>query len=145
MELLKETKSFGIPAESRYGYVQGVKVGQMIYISGQLSHDEEGNMVGAARLDGSGRIADSSNMKVQMEQAYINVKKVLAQFGATLDNVIEEVLYVIDMDKAFEVAGPVRKEAYGVAIPKVASTILVTPRLAFRNQLIEIKCVAMLA
>src|ERR1700751_5914422 len=76
MELLKETKSFGIPAESRYGYVQGVKVGQMIYISGQLSHDEKGNMVGAAPLDGSGRIADSSNMKVQMEQAYVNVKKV---------------------------------------------------------------------
>jgi enamine deaminase RidA (YjgF/YER057c/UK114 family) len=42
MELLKETKSFGLLAESQYGYVQGVKVGQTIFISGQLSHDEEG-------------------------------------------------------------------------------------------------------
>jgi enamine deaminase RidA (YjgF/YER057c/UK114 family) len=143
MELLKETKSFGLPAESQYGYVQGVKVGRNIYISGQLSHDEEGNIVGAAPLDDSGHIADHSNMKVQMQQAYVNAQRVLAQFGATLYNVIEEVLYVTDMDQALAVAGPVRREAYGVAIPQVASTILVTPRLAYRNQLIEIKFVAM--
>jgi enamine deaminase RidA (YjgF/YER057c/UK114 family) len=145
MTLLKETKSFGLPAESQYGYVQGVRVGQIIYISGQLSHDEDGNIVEAAPLDDSGHIADHSNMKAQMQQAYVNAKRVLAQFGATLDNVIEEVLYVTDMDQALGVAGPVRREAYGVAIPQVASTILVTPRLAFRNQLIEIKFVAMLA
>lgn len=52
---------------------------------------------------------------------------------------MEEVLYVTDMDAAFAVAGPVRKEAYGSAQPAVASTILVTPRLALPQQLIEIK------
>lgn len=74
MELLKETKSFGLPAESQYGYVQGVKVGQIIFISGQLSHDEEGKIVGAAPLDDSGHITDHSNMKVQMQHAYVNAK-----------------------------------------------------------------------
>lgn len=107
MELLKETKSFGLLAEKQYGYVQGVKVGQIIFISGQLSHDEEGNIVGPAPLDDSGHIADHSNMKVQMQHAYVNAKKVLAQFGATLNNVVEEVLYVTDMDQALAVAGPV--------------------------------------
>src|SRR5262245_59767052 len=65
-----------------------------------------------------------------------------SEFGATLDNVVEEVLYVTDMDIAFAVAGPVRKEAYGAKRPEVASTILVTPRLALPTQLIEIKFIA---
>ena len=51
-------------------------------------------------------------------------------------------MYVTDMDKAFEVAGDVRKEVYGSQIPQVASTILVTPRLAFPTQLIEVKFMA---
>ncbi len=80
-------------------------------------------------------------MRIQMAQSYTNAKKVLAQYGVTLDNVVEEVLYVTDMDAAFAVAGAVREEAYG-GRPVVASTILVTPRLAFPNQLIEIKLIA---
>ncbi len=58
-----------------------------------------------------------------------------------MGNVVEEVVYVTDMDAAFAVAGPVRHEAYG-GTPTVASTILVTPRLAFPPQLIEIKFIA---
>jgi len=79
-----------------------------------------------------------------MRQTYANAKKILSEFGATLDNVVEEVLYVTDMDKAMGVAGPVRKEAYGSEKPEVASTIVVTPRLAFPTQLIEIKFIAKL-
>jgi enamine deaminase RidA (YjgF/YER057c/UK114 family) len=71
----------------------------------------------------------------------INIKKVLGSFGATMDDIVEEVVYVIDMDAAFAVAGEVRAEAYG-GRPVVASTILVTPRLAFPDQLIEIKVIA---
>ncbi len=66
----------------------------------------------------------------------------LGEFGATLDDVVEEVLFVTDMDKAFAAAGPVRKEAYGSEKPAVASTIVVTPRLALPTQLIEIKFIA---
>jgi enamine deaminase RidA (YjgF/YER057c/UK114 family) len=116
-------------------------VGDTIWVSGQLSHDDQGNIVGPAPVDGEGRILDHSSMRVQMGQSYANAKKVLAQFGATLENVVEEVLYVTDMDAAFAVASAVRAEAYG-GRPVVASTILVTPRLAFPTQLIEIKLVA---
>jgi enamine deaminase RidA (YjgF/YER057c/UK114 family) len=58
-----------------------------------------------------------------------------------MDDIVEEVVYVTDMDAAFAVAGQVRAEAYG-GRPVVASTILVTPRLAFADQLIEIKVIA---
>jgi enamine deaminase RidA (YjgF/YER057c/UK114 family) len=142
MTIRKDVKGFGMPWEEQYGYAQAVKVDDTIYISGQLSHDEQGNMVGAAPLDDSGRIRDHSNMETQMRQTYANAKKILREFGATLDDVVEEVLYVTDMDRAMAVAGPVRKEAYGSTRPEVASTILVTPRLALPSQLIEIKFVA---
>src|SRR3954469_21376550 len=142
MAIRKDVKGFGMSWEDEYGYAQAVKVGDTIYVSGQLSHDEQGNMVGAAPLDESGRIRDHSNMEIQMRQTYMNAKKILSEFGATLDDVVEEVLYVTDMDKAFAAAGPVRKEAYGSQKPEVASTIVATPRLALPTQLIEIKFIA---
>lgn len=144
MALRKETKGFGMPWEDQYGYVQALKVDDTIYVSGQLSHDEQGNFVAPAPLDHNGKISDHSNMETQMRQTYANAKKILGEFGASLDDVVEEVLYVTDMDQAMTVAGPVRKEAYGSVKPEVASTILVTPRLAFPTQLIEIKFIAKL-
>jgi enamine deaminase RidA (YjgF/YER057c/UK114 family) len=126
MTLSKDLKGSGMPWEEQYGYAQAVKVDDTIYVSGQLSHDDRGNMVGAAPLDDSGRIRDYSNMEAQMRQTYANAKKRLNQFGATLDNVVEEVLYVRDMDAAFAVEGAVRKDAYGSGKPAVASTMLVT-------------------
>jgi enamine deaminase RidA (YjgF/YER057c/UK114 family) len=54
-------------------------------------------------------------METQMRQTYANATKILGEFGATLENVVEEVLYVTDMDRAFAVAGAVRKEAYGLS------------------------------
>ena len=56
MRLHKEVKTLGMPWESQYGYVQAVKVNDTIYVSGQLSHDDRGNMIGAAPLDDSGNM-----------------------------------------------------------------------------------------
>ena len=142
MALLKDVKGFGLPWEESYGFAQAVKVGDTIYVSGQLGLDDKGNMVGPAPLDDSGRIRDYSNMETQMRQTYANAKKILSQFGATLENVVEEVLYVTDMETAFAAAGPVRKEAYASKTPAVASTMIVTPRLSLPTQLIEIKFIA---
>ena len=116
MTIIKDAKGLGMPWESQYGYAQAVKVGDTIYISGQLSHDDEGNFVGAAPLDDQGRIQDHSNMEIQMRQTYANAKKLLAQYGATLDNVVDEVLYVTDMDAAF--AGCRASEKRGVRLRK---------------------------
>jgi enamine deaminase RidA (YjgF/YER057c/UK114 family) len=137
----RQVAHLGMPWEAAYGYAQAVRVGDTIYVSGQLSHDDQGNMVAPAPLDAQGNITDHGNMGRQMAQSYANIKKLLQELGATMDHVVEEVVYVTDMDAAFAVAGSVRTEAYGRA-PAVASTILVTPRLAFRDQLIEIKVIA---
>jgi enamine deaminase RidA (YjgF/YER057c/UK114 family) len=140
----KETIGWDLPWEEAYGYAQAVKIADRLYISGQFGHDESGNMVSPAPLDASGRISDHSNMEAQMRQSYVNAKRILSRFHASLADVVEEVLYVTDMDAAFAAAGKVRKEAYASKRPQVASTILVTPRLALPAQLIEIKFVAIL-
>jgi enamine deaminase RidA (YjgF/YER057c/UK114 family) len=116
----------------------------MLYISGQLSHDDDGNFIAPAPLDESGRIVDASNTEAQMRASYDNAAKILARFGATLADVVEETIYAIDIDAAFAAAGPVRKAAYGTERPKVASTLAGTTRLVIPHQLIEISMTAML-
>ena len=90
MTISKEAKSLGMSWEKEYGYSQAVKVDNTIYVSGQVSHDDKGNIVGRG------------DMQVQMRQAYANIEKVLTQYGATMDNVVDEVLFVTDMDAAFQ-------------------------------------------
>jgi 2-iminobutanoate/2-iminopropanoate deaminase len=131
MAINKETKSLGMPWEKEYGYAQAVKVGDTIYLSGQVSHDDRGNIVGLR------------DMEIQMRQAYTNIQKVLAQYGATMDNVVDEVLFVTDMDTAFAAAVKCRREVFS-GTPVVASTIVQIQRLAFPELLIEIRCVAKL-
>lgn len=131
MTISKETKSFGMPWEKEYGYAQAVKVGDIIYVSGQVSHDDKGNIVGRG------------DMETQMRQAYENIQKLLTQYGATLKNVVDEVLFVTDMDAAFAAAVKCRQEFFSGA-PVVASTIIQIQRLAFPELMIEIKCVAKL-
>lgn len=138
----RELAQLGMAWERDYGYAQAVKVGGVIYMSGQLSHDESGNIVGPATLDSAGRVIDSSNMALQMQTTYENARRLLTKFGATLDDVVEEVIFVTDFEAAFAVAGNVRKAAYGTDQPQCASTIVGTTRLAFRQQLVEIRFTA---
>ena len=131
MTIDKATKSLNMPWEQEYGYAQAVKVGDTIYVSGQVSHDEQGEFVGVGDIE------------AQMRQAYANMKKVLAAYGATIDNVIDETVFTTDMKAAFEAATKCRKEIFS-GTPAVASTIVQIERLAFPELMIEIKCVAKL-
>lgn len=139
-----EVALLGMPWEKTYGYAQAVRVKNTIYVSGQLSHDDDGNFVGPASFDSSGVATGESSMELQMRTTYANAAKVLTRFGAGLQHVVEEVLYVTDMDAAFSVAGAVRKAAYGSDTPHCASTIAQVTRLAFPQQLIEIRFTAVL-
>jgi enamine deaminase RidA (YjgF/YER057c/UK114 family) len=125
----KETKSLDMPWEKEYGYAQALKVGDTVYVSGQVSHDDTGNIVGLG------------DMEAQMHQAYANIRKVLAQYGATMDNIVDEILFVTDMNTAFAAAVKCREDIF-FGTPVVASTIVQIQRLAFPELMIEIKCVA---
>jgi enamine deaminase RidA (YjgF/YER057c/UK114 family) len=139
-----EAAYFDLPWEALYGYAQAVRSGNTLYISGQLSHDEGGNFIAPAELNASGQITSTENTEAQMRATYVNAARILASFGATLNDVVEETIYAIDVDAAFAAAGPVRKEAYGSERPKVASTLAGTTRLALPHQLIEVSMTAVL-
>ncbi len=129
MTIDKDSRSLGMPWEEEYGYAQAVKVGDTIYLSGQVSHDDDGNVLG------------EGDMEVQMRAAYANVGKVLAQYGATMENVVDEMLFVTDMDAAFGARVKMKEEVFAGS-PVLASTIVQIERLAFPQLMIEIRCVA---
>ncbi|MFC8827012.1 Rid family hydrolase [Streptomyces sp. NPDC057137] len=136
-----QAESFGVPWEESYGYVQAIKRGDTIYVSGQVAHDGT-KLVAPAPVNDDGRVTDFSNMGDQLRQCYANAAQLLRRFGASLDDVVDEVLYVLDADAGDAAAGPVRKEAYGRPDPQVASTMIGTSRLAFPELLVEVKLVA---
>ena len=129
MGISKETTSLGMAWEKEFGYSQAVKVEDTIYLSGQVSHDDKGNIVGPG------------DMEVKMRQAYANVEKVLLQYGATIDNIVDEVLFLTDMDAAFAARVKCRQEVFS-GNPVLASTIVQIQRLAFPELMVEIKCIA---
>ena len=129
MAISKMVQSLDMPWEKEYGYSQAVKVGDTIYLSGQVSHDEQGNIVGRG------------DMEAQMRQAYANVERVLAHYGASMENIVDEVLFVKDIEAAFGARVKWRQEVFA-GEPTWASTLVQIQRLAFPELVIEIKCIA---
>ena len=129
MTISKETKTLNMPWEREFGYAQAVKVGDTIYLAGQVSHNEKGNFVGVGE------------METQMRQAYANVARVLGEYGANMENVVDEILFVTDIETAFAARVNCREDVFG-GFPALASTIVQIKRLAFPELLVEIRCVA---
>lgn len=122
----KEFKTFNMPWEKDYGYVQSVKSGDTVWISGQLGHDMNGIL--------------ATGMENQFKQTYQNIGKLLNEYGMNADNVVEEVIYVTNMQEGFTSRKLTGKDFYGNCI--VASTIVAVNELALPGQRVEIKIVA---
>lgn len=114
--------------QERYGYSQAVRAGDTIYVAGTL---------------GVGQNLDlPEDMAKQMELAYRNVAETLAHFGADMSHVVDQTLYVTDLDAAMAEAG-IGKAAYGrTGLP--ASTMVQVQRLALPGAKVEISVVARL-
>ena len=90
--LTMETFNFGVPWEKSYSYSQGNKIGNMIFVAGQLSHDEEGNLL----IDG-----DYAGFPAQFRKTLDNARAVLAHYGATLDDVVFLQNFVTDINDSY--------------------------------------------
>ena len=129
MAIEKHAENHGVPWEKEYGYSQAIKVDSTIYLSGQVSHDDKGDIVG------------EGNMEAQMRQVYSNVKKILSRYGAAMNNVVDEIVFVTDMDAAMAARSKLQHEVYSGMIPP-ASTIVQIQRLAFPVFMVEIRTTA---
>jgi len=70
--------------EPKGNYSQGVLVGDLLFISGQLPLDSEGNLV-------SGTVAE------QAKQALSNVKAIVEAAGGTVSNLVQCTIYISDI------------------------------------------------
>ena len=129
MGAAKDARTFGNFMEEAYGFSQAVRVGDIIYVSGQTAMGDDFAAVGG------------DDMAAQMREAYAGVTRVLAMFGAEPSDVVDETLFVTDMMAAATCAKQVRGEVYGDAF-EVASTLIGVAALGSPDLMIEIKCVA---
>lgn len=111
-------------------FAQGLRVENVLYMSGQVGIDQEGKI--PASLD------------EQVKIAYANMKDVLSEFGANMGHIVDETYFVVDMDDFMQNAEAIyasREAAYG-GNPEVCQTLIQVVALADPNLKIEIKSVA---
>ena len=112
-------------------YSHGIKVGNLLFIAGQVPQDAQG------------RITAIRDIRKQTEQVFENIKAILAEAGATLDNVVKLNLYMVDMDNNYQGYTEVRSR-YLQGGQKPASTLVEVKSLVPKEALIEIEAVAVL-
>jgi 2-iminobutanoate/2-iminopropanoate deaminase len=113
------------------GYTQVVEVPageRMVYISGQVPLDQNGNVVGAG------------NFRRQAEQVFVNLDRALAAVGATFADVVKINYYIRDVSHLADLRA-VRDQHVNTAAPP-ASTLVEVSHLFREDVLLEIEAVA---
>ena len=109
-------------------YTHGVRFGDLVFVSGCVGIDADGII--------------APDVAAQARQALENVRRVLAEAGASLADVCKVTVYLTDVDDRPKI-NPVREELFGVARP--ASTLVEISRLARPDAKVEIEAIAVLS
>ncbi|HEX6361212.1 RidA family protein [Actinophytocola sp.] len=110
-----------------YAISLGVRVGNLVFVSGQAAVDEHGDTVGIGDFD------------TQARQVFANLARVLEHAGTDLAHVVKVTIFVTDMsviDRVIEL----RREYFTEPYP--ADTIAQVDCLARPEWLVEIEAVA---
>ncbi len=106
-------------------YSQAIRVGEMIYTSGQIALTPEGVML-------------ENDVVLQTRQVLKNLAAVLQAAGSSLDGVIKTTIFLADMDD-FASVNEIYAEAFGEHKP-ARSTVAV--KTLPKNALVEIDAIA---
>jgi len=110
-------------------YSHAIRVGDLLFIAGQVAVDREGKLVG------------KGDAAAQTRQAMENIRNLLEAAGATFENVVKLNIYVTSMEERQAMARarlPFLKEPYPT------STLVEVKQLASPDFLVEIEAVAAL-
>ena len=109
---------------------QGVAVpaGKMVFVSGQVARDPDGSIVGVG------------DVAVQTRKVLQNMQAVLAESGATMDDVVKVTVFVTNLQQHFAAIHQVRGEFFKSDYP--ASTMVEVKSLVHEDMLIEIEAIA---
>ncbi|HEX2173938.1 MAG TPA: RidA family protein [Dehalococcoidia bacterium] len=109
------------------GYAHGVKVGNRIYVAGQIALDQEGKIVG------------EGDFAAQVERVFQNVGAVLEAGGARFSDVVKMNSY-LTRQSDFAQFRELRRKFLGDHTP--ASTAVVVSALAVPGLLLEVEVTA---
>ena len=123
--MTKETISPANVHQAR-GYSHAIKVGNTIYVSGQVGMGEDNKVV-------------AEDFEAQAKQALENLKRVLEASGAYLKDIVKLNIYVTTME-CMPVYRELRRSYFGDHYP--TSTLIQVAGLALPEFLIEIEAVA---
>ena len=116
-------------ADPRPRYTHGWRVGNTVYVAGQLALDKDGSLVGP------------NDVRAQSRRVLENMRRVLETGGASLRDVVKITVFVTDI-RCREGYGEIRQEFFPSNPP--ASTLVQVACLAVPGALIEIEAVAVI-
>ncbi|GGQ31268.1 hypothetical protein GCM10010233_56040 [Streptomyces pseudogriseolus] len=116
--------SYGIPAESDFGYAQAIRSGDLIHVSGQLAFDEDGGF------------PHPGDFAAQLTGTHAAMDRVLAHYGATRRQIVSQTLYVVELGRHAAATAQANLAYFGGHRP--ASTVLGVTELTLPGQLVEI-------
>ncbi|NSX04391.1 RidA family protein [Cupriavidus gilardii] len=106
---------------------QGIRVGNLVFISGQAAIGDDGNIVGRSDFD------------KQAEQAFRNLQRALEAAGSSLDRVAKVTIFLKSMDNFGKIV-ELRRKWFSAPYP--ADTIVEISSLYSPDALIEIEAIA---
>jgi 2-iminobutanoate/2-iminopropanoate deaminase len=101
--------------------------GQLLYVSGQVARDIDGNVVG------------KGDMRTQARQVFQNLRQVLQAAGGDLKDLMKMTTYITNIEN-FPAVAEVRNEVFQGELP--ASTLIVVKSLFNPDFLIEVEGIA---
>jgi len=111
-----------------YSQAWTVTAGKLIFVSGQVSVDMDGNPVGVG------------DVAVQARTALDNVRRVLEGAGASMHDVVKTITYVTNMTEYWAKTRGIRKEYFTQDFP--ASTCFEVKSLSRPEFMVEIEAIA---
>lgn len=119
-----------VPLKSYYSNCVRSDAGPLLWISGQVALDADGKLVGA------------DDLRAQAVQVLENIKAILADSDATMDDIVKVTVYVTDI-RAFNDIADIRERYFPKDGP--ASVICEVSALAWPEFMIEIEAVAVVS
>ena len=128
-----ETRGVSQPLGA-YNHAVSVRPGRLVFIAGQVSINEEGDIVG------------KGDFPAQVQQVFHNLGQVLASAGASFENVVQFTTFVVRSRSTDEFVAA-RREVFAQIYPNGGyppNTLLFIDRLVREEFFIEIEAIAAL-
>lgn len=125
----KQLISSGTVWEKKFGYSRAVKVGNLVFVAGTTSANENGEVVG------------KGDVYQQAVFIYKKIEKALREAGASMQNVVRIRTFITDMSRSEE-ALKAQGEVFSEIRP--AATIVETTALINPDLLLEIEADAVI-